>query len=330
MPDISTEYMGLKLKSPVIMASGPLTSHLDDLKRAEDAGAGAVVLKSIFEEQIEKDAGLDAAENEEYLAHSDSQEYFEAMARAHYIDRYMTLLEGAKKSLGIPVIASINCKSISTWLEYSQNFLSCGADAIELNYFPIASNADVSGDAVDKALFDFAKRARGKIEGKLALKIGSFYSSLSNVIKKIDDVGFDGLVLFNRPFRPDIDLKSLEIRGCKPLSSPDEYGMSLRWTALMSAEVKLDIAANTGIHSADTLIKMLLAGAKAAEVCSAVIKNGFSVIGEMNKGLSAFMEEKGYESTRDFIALLAEDNYERGDAWERVQFLKTIGNDNER
>ena len=330
MPDISTEYMGLTLKSPVIMASGPLTSHIDDLKKAEDAGAGAVVLKSIFEEQIEKDAGLDAASSEAYLAHSDSQEYFEAMAKAHYIDRYMTLLENAKKSLDIPVIASINCKSISSWLEYSQNFLSCGADALELNYFPIASNASESGEKVDKALFDFAKKARSKIDGKLAIKIGSFYSSLSNVIKRLDEIGLDGLVLFNRPFRPDVDLKSLEIKGCKALSGEDEYGMSLRWTALMSAEVKLDIAANTGVHSADTVIKMLLAGAKAVEVCSAVMKRGFSVIGEMNKGISTFMEEKGYRSTKDFIALLAEENYERGDAWERVQFLKTIGNDNER
>ena len=330
MPDISTKYMGLDLRSPVIIASGPLTSSLDGLKKAEDSGAGAVVLKSIFEEQIEEDASREALGNEQYLSHSDSHEYYAAMARDFYIDRYLTLLESAKKSLSIPVIASINCKSARTWVDYAERFSGCGADAIELNYFPIASNATVSGEKVDKALFEFAKVARSRISGKLSMKIGSFYSSLSSVIKKIDEIGMDALVLFNRPFRPDIDLNSLEVKGAQAISSDTEYGMSLRWTALMSAEVSLDIAANTGIHSADTLIKMLLAGAKAVEVCSAVMKDGYGVISKMNEGLSAFMDEKGYSTLDDFIGKLAEENYERGDAWERVQFLKTIGQSNEK
>ena len=281
--------MGLDLRSPVIIASGPLTSSLDGLKKAEDSGAGAVVLKSIFEEQIEEDASREALGNEQYLSHSDSHEYYAAMARDFYIDRYLTLLESAKKSLSIPVIASINCKSARTWVDYAERFSGCGADAIELNYFPIASNASVSGEKVDKALFEFAKVARSRISGKLSMKIGA-----------------------------------------QAISSDTEYGMSLRWTALMSAEVGLDIAANTGIHSADTLIKMLLAGAKAVEVCSAVMKDGYGVISKMNEGLSAFMDEKGYSTLDDFIGKLAEENYERGDAWERVQFLKTIGQNNER
>lgn len=325
MPDISTEYMGLKLKSPVIMASGPLTSSLDSLKKGEDAGAGAVVLKSIFEEQIEKDAGRDTQSSGDYLQSSDHMEYFEAMARDYYVDRYMSLLEKAKENLDIPVIASINCKSISAWLDYADRFRSCKADAIELNYFPIASNAEISGDKVDKALFDFVKSARSRIGGRLSIKIGSFYSSLSNVIRRIDEAGFEGIVLFNRPFRPDIDLERLEIKSSSPLSSPNEYGMSLRWTALMSGEIKADIAANTGIHDKNALIKMLLAGAKAVEICSAIMEKGYGVITEMNSGLTSFMEEKGYGRLKDFIGLLAEENYERGDAWERVQFLRTIG-----
>ena len=247
MPDISTKYMGLDLRSPVIIASGPLTSSLDGLKKAEDSGAGAVVLKSIFEEQIEEDASREALGNEQYHSHSDSHEYYAAMARDFYIDRYLTLLESAKKSLSIPVIASINCKSARTWVDYAERFSGCGADAIELNYFPIASNASVSGEKVDKALFEFAKVARSRISGKLSMKIGSFYSSLSSVIKKIDEIGMDALVLFNRPFRPDIDLKSLEVKGAQAISSDTEYGMSLRWTALMSAEVGLDIEPVVGL-----------------------------------------------------------------------------------
>lgn len=330
MPDISTSYMRLKLKSPVIMASGPLTSSLDNLKKAEDAGCGAVVLKSIFEEQIENDARLEMGKNNEYLTHSDSHLYFSEITKDYYIDRYLTLLENAKKSLSIPVIASINCNSISSWIEYSSRFVEFGADAIELNYFPIASEAKVESEDVDRALFNFAKAAREKIDSKLSIKIGSSYSSLSNVIKRLDGMKIDALVLFNRPFRPDIDLDTLTIKNSYPLSDESEYGLSLRWIALMSAEVGIDIAANTGIHTADTAVKMMLAGAKAVEVCSAVIKNGFSVISDINKGIGEFMAKKGYEDTKSFIGLLAEENYEKGDAWERVQFLKTIGPQNER
>ncbi len=325
MPNISTEYMGLELKSPVIMASGPLSSTLDNLKKAEDAGCGAVVLKSIFEEQIENDASLEAEKNSEYLTHSDSHLYFTEMTKDYYVDRYLDLLEKAKASLGIPVIASVNCRSINTWIDYSRSFISSGADAIELNYFPIASNSRIGSGEVDKALFDFAKAARAKIDGKLSMKIGSFYSSISNVVKTLDSLKIDGLVLFNRPFRPDIDLESLEVRGSSPVSGESEYGVAMRWIALMSAEVGLDMVANTGIHSAETAVKMMLSGAKAVEVCSVVMQKGFSAIGDMNRGIADFMEKKGYSDTSSFIGKLAEENYEKGDAWERVQFLKTIG-----
>ncbi len=318
--------MGLKLKSPVILASGPLTSSLDNLKRAEDAGCGAVVLKSIFEEQIEKDVDLLAEKHSAYITHhADNPEYFENMVKEHYLDRYLTLLEKAKKSLSLPVIASVNAKSISSWLEYSQRFSSWGADAVELNYYPIASDWTISGESVDKEIIELAKTARKKISGKLAMKIGASYSSLSNIVKKLDEAKIDAVVLFNKPFNPDIDLKSLEVKSASALSYENEYGKTLRWTALLSELVKMDIASNTGIHSASTVIKMLLAGAKATEVCSVVMEKGFSIVGELNKGLNDFMEEKGFESIEDFRGMLAYENYEKGEAWERAQFFKTIG-----
>lgn len=324
MASLDTMYMGIRLSSPVIIASSPLTSNIGNLEKCEKAGAGAVVLKSLFEEQVEKEASREHDEASDYLTHSDSDLYFQSMAKDYYIDKYMELLMEAKKKLSIPVIASINCNSINTWIDYADRFISCGADAIELNYYPIASDSSVSGEKVDRNLFEFAKTARKRISCPLSLKIGSRYSSLSHVIKKLDETGINALVLFNRAFRPDIDLENLGFTHTNPLSSSEEYAETLRWTALMSAEVGLDIAANTGIHDASSAVKMILAGAKAVEICSVVIKNGFDAISEMNDGIRSFMDRKGYSHISDFTALLAQENREDGDAWERVQFLKTI------
>ncbi len=324
MASLDTMYMGIRLSSPIIIASSPLTSNIENLEKCEKAGAGAVVLKSIFEEQVEKEATREHAEASEYLTHSDSDLYFQSMAKDYYIDKYMELLIEAKKKLSIPVIASINCNSINTWIDYADRFINCGADAVELNYYPIASESAVPGEKVDKNLFEFARTARKRIPCPLSIKICSRYSSLSNVIKKLDETGINGLVLFNRAFRPDIDLENLSFTNSNPLSSKDEYAETLRWTALMSAEVGLDIAANTGIHDAETAVKMLLAGAKAVEICSVVIKKGFGEIAAMNEGIKAFMDKKGYSDIAGFTGLLAQENRADGDAWERVQFLKTI------
>ena len=189
----------------------------------------------------------------------------------------------------------------------------------------IASDSDVEGRTVDDALLTLAKAARKAIKVPLAIKLGSRYSSLSNIVKELEKIKIDDVVFFNRAWRPDIDLGTLSFVSSHPTSSDTEYSEALRWTALMSAELKMDIAANTGIHDGETAVKMLLAGAKAVEVLSAPLTKGFSAIGEINEGIRDFMEKKDYSSTGDFIGLLAQENREDGDAWERVQFLRTIG-----
>ena len=324
MTDISTRYLGLELSSPVILASGPLTQSVEGLRKAEAAGAGAVVLKSIFEEQIDREVeNGDLAD--EYLSQPDAELYYSSMSRDWYIDRYMELLIEAKKAVKIPVIASINCRKLSTWLDYADRFAACGADAIELNYFPLASDADVEGRKVDDALIDFARKARKAIKLPLSIKLGQSYSSLSNIVKELEKAGIDGVVFFNRAFRPDIDLENLSFVSSHPLSDETEYSSALRWTALMSAEMDIDIAANTGIHSGETAVKMLLAGAKAVEVLSAPLKSGYDAITEINDSIRSFMEKKNYSRLEDFTGLLAQENRIDGDSWERVQFLKTIG-----
>ena len=320
---ISAKYMGLGLKSPVIVSSGPLTQNIVSLKKAEDAGAGAVVLKSIFEEQIEKDVSSELESNAEYLGHS--EESYAAFSRDRYIDRYMKLLTEAKKTLSIPVIASVNAKTMDNWIEYAERFVKCGADGIELNYYPISSESGVSGAEVDKKILAFASKARAAIDGPLSIKIGYKYSSLANIISSLDKIGVDGIVLFNRFFRPDIDIEEIQISAGSPVSEPSEYGEALRWIGLMSGEVKADLCGNTGIHNGETAVKMLLSGAKAVEICTAVIQKGFSVIGEINSFIDDWMGRHGYSSLDDFIGLLSQEHIADGWKWERTQFLKTIG-----
>ena len=321
---IETKYIGLRLKSPVIVSSGPLTQSLDSLKKCEDAGAGAVVLKSIFEEQIDKDVDEERAANAEYIVNSSEEDFFLSSSRDYYINKYMKLLTEAKKSLSIPIIASVSAKDMDSWIDYSERFIACGADAIELNYYPISSRKEVSGAEVDKAAIEFARIARDRIKAPLSIKIGYKYSSLASMISSIDKIGVDGLVLFNRFFRPDIDIDKMEFKAGSFLSSPDEYGETLRWIGLLSDEVGIDLCGNTGIHSGETVVKMLLAGAKAVEVCSAIMKDGFETIEKMNAFIESWMKSHGYSSTDEFIGLLAEERRKDGYNWERTQFLKTI------
>ena len=321
---IDTEYLGLKLKSPVIVSSGPLTQNLVSLKKCEDAGAGAVVLKSIFEEQIDSDVNAELDANKEYLDSTGSEGFFLSSSRDYYIDRYMKLLTEAKKELSIPVIASVSAKSMASWIDYAERFVACGADAIELNYYPISSDKKVPGSDVDRRALEFAKIARERIKAPLSIKIGYKYSSLASLLASFDEIGLEGVVLFNRFFRPDIDIEKLEFTSGAPTSSSDEYGEALRWIGLMSGELDMDFCGNTGIHSGESVVKMLLAGAKAVEVCSAIIKDGFSAIGRMNAYVEEWIAHHGYSSLKDFVGLLAQENRKDGYNWERTQFLKTI------
>ena len=326
MPDLRTTYMGLKLKNPIIVASSPLTSSIDNLKKCEDSGAGAVVLKSIFEEQINYVAGKDTSMNAEFLHFSDFQDAFDSMSKDYYIDQYLKLLEVAKKSLDIPVIASINCTHIDTWSEYAKRFEVVGADALELNYYPIASNASVSGDRVDRDAIAFAKAARKMTKLPISMKIGFEYSSLANIMKSFEKEGINALVLFNHFFRPDIDINEMKPCAGQTLSSEYEFYESLRWIALLSAELKkIDFVGNTGIYSADTVIKMLLAGAKAVELCSVLLKNGLGTIAGMLCKIERWMDEKGFKSLADFNGKLAQENMSADGAyWERTQYMRTL------
>ncbi|MFA6689425.1 MAG: dihydroorotate dehydrogenase-like protein [Sphaerochaetaceae bacterium] len=324
MNSLSTKYMGLSLKNPIIVGSSPLTATLDNLRKCEDAGAGAVVIKSIFQEQIESDASASIAEIQDYLTHADAYGFLEGASKDHYIDAYLALVEDAKRILDIPVIASINCKDAGTWVDYGQRFVACGADALELNQYVVAADANVSGAEIEQGYVRLVKAARKEFRLPLSLKIGSKFSSLANMIRQFDRLGLDALVLFNRFYNPDIDIDTLKFKPATVVSASDEYVESLRWTALMSAELSCDICASTGIHTGETLVKQLLAGAKAVQVCSTVLKHGFPRISEMLSELERWMDAHEYSSIAQFNGILAQERMDDPSGWERSQYMKSL------
>ena len=324
MSDISTRYLSLELANPIVIASSPLTVDIRGLRRCQEAGAAAVVLKSIFEEQIESQVEGEVMANEQYLAHSDAASYFEAVSKDYYVNRYLDFLRQAKDELTIPVIASINCTNISSWVDYIHLFEEAGADALELNYYPIAADADTEGRTVDKRAIEFATTVRKAATKPVSIKLGYKYSSLANIIHSMDLAGVDGLVLFNRFFRPDIDIESMTLsQAANPLSSSHEYAESLRWIGLMSGEVKCDLAATTGIHSGETVIKMLLAGAPAVQICTAAMKD-IGVVGRMCDTLAGWMDRHGFDDVASFRGRLAQENMSQSWLWERTQYIKRL------
>jgi len=324
MERLATTYMGMTLKNPIIVGSSPLTASLDKLKKCEDSGAGAVVVKSIFEEQIESDAKRMLAGSDDYLVHADARDFVEQSSRNYFIDAYLTLIEQATEALDIPVIASVNCTSIGAWTDYIERFNEVGADALELNQFILPSDPAIGQEAILATYFDVVQTARAKAQFPLAIKMSSQFTALANVVKKFDAMGIDGVVFFNRFYQPDVNVKTLSIKPSVVLSGPNDYYQSLQWTALLSAYLNCDICASTGIHSAQTLVKLLLSGAKAVQVCSAVMLHGHGIIGTMLNGLTQWMDEHDAQSFVDFRGKLAHKRIDDPTHWERAQYMKSL------
>ncbi|MCQ2413084.1 MAG: dihydroorotate dehydrogenase-like protein [Sphaerochaetaceae bacterium] len=325
MPDLKTTFMGLTLKNPIVVASGPLTADINSLIKCEQAGAGAVVLKSIFEDTVNYESSKQSTNIGDYIKESDFSASYVDLEKGHYVDQYVSLISEAKAKLSIPVIASIHCTNTNTWTEYVKRFKAAGADALELNYYPIGSHISKTGEKVDKEALEFAKKVRKVTDLPFSLKIGYEYSSLSSISHGFCKEGVNGLVLFNNFFHPDINIEKETVCAMPGLTHADAYSESLRWIALLSADIKdIDFAASTGVHSGETVIKMILAGAKVTEVCSAVLKNGFGTITEMVSGVESWMDRKGYKTIDEFRGKLAQKNMLDGAYWERTQYMKNL------
>jgi len=324
MIDLSTKYGSLKLKCPVVAGSSGLTDNLDSLMAFEASGAGAVVLKSLFEEEIIREMQAD------YKSMSSSGFiYPETLEFYDYFDgpkettvAYLELIRNAKLKLTIPVIASINCISAKNWTYFPKQIMQAGADAIELNIFILPADLKKTGLENEKTYFDIISEVKKQVNIPIFIKLSYYSSNLSLFLEQLSKTGIDGMVLFNRFYNPDIDINVLEITSGAVLSSPSDILQSLRWIAIMAERCKCDLIASTGVHDAEGLIKQLLAGAAAVQMTSSFYKNGIPYLERILKELTEWMIEKGYNSISDFKGMLSQDKVSNPAAYSRVQFMK--------
>lgn len=325
MIDISTEYLGLNLRSPLVASSSGLTASLEDLKKFEENGVGAVVLKSIFEEEIirnTKDAiGRMAAS---HFIYPETMEYFEFDYDEIQdpLGDYLQLIRNAKKTLSIPVIASVNCVTSEGWMDFAERIEHAGADALELNVFVLPSDFNRTCEENESVYFDIASKILKKVTIPVSIKIGYYSAALGMMIQLLSETGVKGITLFNRAYNPDFDIDTLEFTTSNVMSSPSDLSTSLRWVAIMSGRVKCDIAASTGVHDGQAMVKQLLAGAKVVDVASAFYLHGIGYAQVMLSDLKAWMQENSYDSLAEFRGKMSRDKSYNPAAFERVQFMK--------
>ncbi|MFO8054962.1 MAG: dihydroorotate dehydrogenase-like protein [Bacteroidales bacterium] len=323
MANLKTNYLGLSLKNPLIVGSSRLTSSVQQIKDIEANGAGAVVLKSLFEEQIEFEAEKAFSEREgEGFHYQEAFDYIKEYSRSNKMDNYLKLIKEAKAAVAIPVIASVNCISAREWISYAKKFEKAGADALELNIFILPSDPNHDSAENEKVYFEIAQKVKKEITIPVALKVSYYFSGLAKTFRELSWTGIDGLVLFNRFFSPDIDIEHMKITSSFVFSTPEELAISLRWIAVMSGIVHCDLAASTGIHSGEAVIKQLLAGAKATQVTSVLYKEGFGKIKEMLNQLETWMDKKGYSTIDEFRGKMSQKEIDNPATYERVQFMK--------
>jgi dihydroorotate dehydrogenase (fumarate) len=322
MADLSTSYMGLKLRNPIIVGSSGLTHTLDNIIKIEENGGGAVVLKSLFEEQISNAIARTYHQSEDNYGYPEALDYISHYTRENDLERYLKLIRDAKKTVSIPVIASINCVSSAEWVTFAKNIQEAGADALELNIFILPSDPRRKAGQSEQVYFEIIQSVIKQVSIPVSAKISYYFSGLTNMMLQLSWTGISGLVLFNRFFSPDIDIDKFEVTTTNVFSSPEEMALSLRWVAMLSGRVQCDIAASTGVHDGHGVIKQLLAGAKAVQIASVLYKKGFEQIGVMTGELESWMEKHNFSATKDFIGKLSLKQVENPAAYERVQFMK--------
>ena len=322
--DLSTAFMKLSLPNPVIVSSSSLTSTTQAVCDAVEAGAGAVILKSLFEEDIA--AGVEQSQNNSVDSHPEAAAYMEQLGMLLEPDAYLSLVEESVKAVDVPVIASLNCYSDKWWTDYAERIELMGADAIELNLSPMALDPKTTAKDIEDSLVNLVKLARKTVKLPLAVKIGQNYSALPHLANRLRQAGADSLTLFNRYYKFDIDIENLEFKSGNSLSSEEEFGPVLRWIGILSDVIELDISASTGVYSASDLIKVLLAGGNAAQFCSILYREGLGVIGTVLKDLESWMEKHGYTVISDFQSLLSHEDDKNNAFYQRLQYVKALRN----
>lgn len=324
MVDLSTSYMGLKLKNPIIIGSSGLTKTVEKIKELEVKGAGAVVLKSLFEEQIVHNSNFLISQSDTFNMYPEAADYIQNATKSHTVGDYIQLIKDAKREVKIPIIASINCVSLSEWVSIAKDIESAGADALEINIFFLPNDIDTDGEGYEKRYFEIIEKLKATIRIPIALKISYYFSSLVHTVQKLSWTGINSLVLFNRFIVPDINLESRKLHASNIFSTPNEISIPLRWIALLSDEVNCDISATTGIHDAEGVIKQLLVGATTVQICSTIYLNGTNQIGVILKGLTDWMEKNNYKTITDFRGTMSLKKANNPVLFHRSQYMKHL------
>jgi dihydroorotate dehydrogenase (fumarate) len=324
--DLTTKYLGLKLRSPLVVSASPLSEDVDNIKRMEDAGAAAVVLYSLFEEQLRQDR-LELNRN----LQQGTDSFAEALTYFPEPDdfrlgpeEYLQHIAAAKKATRIPIIASLNGSSEGGWTEYAKKIQQAGADAIELNIYYIPTDMNLTCTEVEMTYLDILKAVKANVSIPVAVKLSPFFSSFANMAKRLDQAGANGLVLFNRFYQPDIELESLEVKPNILLSTPMAMRLPLRWIAILHNRVRASLAATSGIHRASDVLKMLMAGADVTMLCSTVIRHGIPQIALIERDVVAWLVEHEYDSVSQLRGSLSQEKCAEPAAFERAQYMKAL------
>ncbi|MDL1894081.1 dihydroorotate dehydrogenase-like protein, partial [Sphingobacteriales bacterium CHB3] len=324
--DLSTNYLGLHLRNPLVASASPLSRSLDSMKRLEDSGASAIVMYSLFEEQI----AHEAAELNHYLSYgtesfAESLTYFpESQEYNLGPDEYIELLHAAKEKLSIPVIGSLNGISVGGWIDYAKKIEQAGADALELNVYYIPTDPELTGQEVEDRYLEVLHAVKQAIKVPVAMKLSPFFSSMAHMAKRLDTAGANGLVLFNRFYQPDIDLETLEVVPGVVLSTPMAMRLPLRWIAILHGKVKASLAATSGVHTAQDVIKMLMAGADVTMMCSALLKHGPQHVTTVLSEVRQWMLEHEYVSVSQMKGSMSQKSVADPAAFERANYMKAL------
>ncbi len=324
--DLKTKYMGMTLRSPLVVSASPLSEYIQNIKMMEDAGAGAVVLYSLFEEQIR----LEQHELHFHTTHG-TETYAESLSYFPDMDEYkmgpeeyLNHIRKAKETVKIPVIASLNGSTLGGWTEYAKEMEKAGADAIELNVYYIPTDMELSGANVEQTYIDILRSVKSSVDIPVAIKLSPYFSNMANMARRLDDAGANALVLFNRFYQPDIDLEEFEVTPNVQLSTSTAQRLPMRWIAILKDRIAADLAATSGVHTGLDAVKMLLVGANVVMMCSALLKHGIFHLQNVEKHMIEWMEKNGYESVEEMTGIMSQQKTPDPGTFERAQYMKAL------
>ncbi|MGA2353568.1 MAG: dihydroorotate dehydrogenase-like protein [Terriglobales bacterium] len=324
--DLSTQYLGMQLRTPLVASASPLSHEIAGIRALEDNGASAIVLFSLFEEQLHKEAlELELHLNAGTESFAESLTYFPHSSEFHTgPEEYLNHIRRAKAAVDIPIIASLNGATLGGWTKYARQVEQAGADAIECNLYSIPTNTEILGSEIEASYADILREVKTSVHIPVAAKLSPFFSNLANMAKRLDHLGTNGLVLFNRFYQPDIDLEELEIKPNVLLSSPQDLRLPLTWIGILYGRIRASLAATSGVHSAEDAIKLLMVGADVTMLCSALLRHGVGHLRHVEQGMIDWMEHHEYESVHQMQGSMSQLRCPDPGAFERAQYMRAV------